>query len=99
MRNMNLYSRGDKMFVKINMVLIALFTISTLYPFIYIAAMSFSSGFAATSGKVVLTPIEITLAAYKYVVSEPEFWRSYLQSEWAQVYGLHSVSDGYFHLI
>ena len=77
MRNMNLYSRGDKMFVRINMVLIALFTISTLYPFIYIAAVSFSSGFAATSGKVVLTPIEATLAAYKFVVSEGEFWRSY----------------------
>ena len=77
MQNWNLYSRGDKVFVRINMVLIALFTISTLYPFIYIAAMSFSSGFAATSGKVVLTPIEATLAAYNFVVSEGEFWQSY----------------------
>ena len=80
MQNMNLYSRGDKFFVRINMVLVALFTISTLYPFIYIAALSFSSGFAATSGKVVLTPIESTLAAYKLVISEGEFWRSYLNT-------------------
>ena len=80
MKNMDLYSRGDKMFVRLNFVLVALFTISALYPFIYIAALSFSSGFAATSGKVVLTPIDVTLAAYKVVISEPAFWRSYLNT-------------------
>ena len=42
--------------------------------------MSFSSGFAATSGKVVLTPIATTLAAYKLVLSEGEFWRSYMNT-------------------
>jgi len=77
MKNMNLYSRGDKIFVWINMVLIALFTISTLYPFIYIAAVSFSEGSAATAGKVVITPIGFTLAAYERVLSEPLFWSSY----------------------
>lgn len=77
MSNMNLYSRGDKIFVWINMFLIALFTISTLYPFIYIAAVSFSSGEAATAGQIVLTPIDMTLAAYKQVLSEPMFWISY----------------------
>ena len=46
---MNLYSRGDKWFVIANMVLVGLFTIATLYPFLYIAAVSFSSGFAAFS--------------------------------------------------
>ena len=74
---MNLYSRGDKMFVRINMVLIALFTISALYPFIYIAAVSFSSGFAARAGTVVLTPVDVTIAAYGRVLSEPQFWNSY----------------------
>jgi putative aldouronate transport system permease protein len=74
---MNLYSRGDKWFVIANMVLVGLFTISTLYPFLYIAAVSFSSGFAAAAGTVVLAPVEFTLAAYERVLSEPEFWRSY----------------------
>ena len=77
MANMNLYSRGDKVFVRINMVLIGLFALATLYPFIYIAAVSFSSGFAARSGIVVLTPINTTLAAYAFVLSEPKFWISY----------------------
>jgi len=80
MKNMNLYSRGDKYFVRINMILVGLFTLSALYPFIYIAAMSFSSGFAATAGNVVLTPIDSTLAAYKIVLAEPVFWRSYLNT-------------------
>ncbi|PRY24244.1 carbohydrate ABC transporter membrane protein 2 (CUT1 family) [Aliiruegeria haliotis] len=77
MKNMNLYSRGDKFFVYTTMVLIGIFTLSTLYPFIYIAAMSFSSGFAARAGTVVLTPIDLTLAAYERVMSEPAFWNSY----------------------
>ncbi|MDV7143215.1 carbohydrate ABC transporter permease [Tropicimonas sp. TH_r6] len=77
MRNMNLYSRGDKFFVYATMVLVGVFTISTLYPFIYIAAMSFSSGFAARAGTVVLAPIDLTLAAYERVMSEPAFWNSY----------------------
>ena len=75
--SMNLYSRGDKIFALATSVLIGMFTVATLYPFIYIAAVSFSSGFAATAGKVVLTPIDATIAAYKYVVVDPVFWRSY----------------------
>ena len=77
MKNMNLYSRGDKLFVVANMVLIGLFTLMALYPFIYIAAMSFSSGFAATAGMVVMTPIDMTLAAYGRVLGESAFWISY----------------------
>lgn len=77
MANMNLYSRGDRAFVLMNMFLLAIFTISTLYPFIYIAAVSFSSGAPASAGEVVLTPIDATLASYKRVLWEPAFWISY----------------------
>ncbi len=77
MANMKLYSRNDRIFVIVNMVLIGIFTISTLYPFIYIASLSFSSGFEARAGNVILTPIETTLEAYKYILSERMFWVSY----------------------
>ena len=80
MENMNLYSRGDKIFVWMNMFLIAIFAISTLYPFIYIAAISLSTGFEARAGNVVLTPVELTFAAYEYILVKPEFWRSYLNT-------------------
>ena len=77
MQKWNLYSRGDKFFAIVVSVLIGMFTVATLYPFIYIAAVSFSSGFAAVAGKVVLTPIDATLEAYKFILSDPMFWISY----------------------
>ncbi|OAN76456.1 sugar ABC transporter permease [Jannaschia sp. EhC01] len=77
MANMNLYSRGDKTFVILNMFLIAVFTISALYPFIYIASLSMSTGFEARAGNVVLTPVGFTLDAYAQVLSERMFWVSY----------------------
>jgi putative aldouronate transport system permease protein len=77
MQNWNLYSNGDKFFAITVSILIAMFTVATLYPFIYIAAVSFSAGFAASAGKVVLTPIDTTLEAYRYVLSDPQFWISY----------------------
>ena len=77
MTNWNLYSNGDKIFAIAVSVLIGMFTIATLYPFIYIAAVSFSSGFAAQAGKVVLTPIEATTEAYGYILKDPQFWISY----------------------
>jgi putative aldouronate transport system permease protein len=75
--SMNLYSRGDKAFVYINMFLVAAFTISTLYPFIYVASLSLSMGEAVTAGKVILTPVDFTLAAYEKVIYDPAFWISY----------------------
>ena len=77
MLNWNLYSRGDKVFAIVVSILIGMFTVATLYPFIYIAAVSFSGGFAAAAGKVVLTPIETTTAAYGFVLKDPQFWISY----------------------
>ncbi len=87
MQNMNLYSRGDKIFVKINITLLTLFALSTLYPFIYIIAVSFSSGTAVTTGEVIYRPIDLTIAAYKYVWAEPQFWNSYLNTFIYTIFG------------
>lgn len=78
--NMNLYSKSDKAFVYLNMFLVGMFTISTLYPFIYVASLSFSMGDAVTSGQVVLTPVDFTLAAYEKVLVDPAFWTSYMNT-------------------
>ncbi|MGX9416070.1 carbohydrate ABC transporter permease [Vibrio sp. RC27] len=78
--NMNLYSKSDKAFVYLNMFLIGMFTISTLYPFIYVASLSFSLGDAVTSGQVLLTPVDFTLAAYEKVLFDPAFWQSYMNT-------------------
>lgn len=77
MTDMSLYSRGDKAFVVLNIVLIGMFALSALYPFIYITSLSMSSGFEARAGNVILTPVGFTIDAYKRVLSEPLFWISY----------------------
>ncbi len=87
MSKRHLYSRGDRVFVILNTVLIAVFTISTLYPFIYIAAVSLSSGFEARAGNVVLTPLDTTLEAYKHVLSQKMFWISYKNTFIYTVFG------------
>lgn len=87
MQNLNLYSRGDKLFVRINIFLLTLFALSTLYPFIYIAAVSFSSGSAVTSGEVIYRPIELSLAAYEYVWNESQFWVSYMNTFIYTIFG------------
>lgn len=73
----NLYSRGDRLFGLANGFLMLLFVLSTLYPFIYILAASFSSGFAVTSGQVILWPVDVTVAAYEHVLSDGMFWIAY----------------------
>lgn len=77
MAHFNLYSRGDRIFGYANAALIGIFVLSTLYPFIYILAVSVSSGAAVTSGQVILFPKDLTLAAYEFVLSDRLFWIAY----------------------
>ncbi|UTW10424.1 carbohydrate ABC transporter permease [Marinobacterium rhizophilum] len=87
MSSFNLYSRGDKIFGVVNATLLTLFVLSTLYPFIYIAASSISSGLAVTSGDVLLLPKDITFAAYDRVLSDPVFWTSYANTLFYTIFG------------
>ena len=73
MVNMNLYSKGDRAFVILNMILIGIFTLSALYLFIYIASLSLSAGFEARLGNVILTPVGFALEAFSRVLSERLF--------------------------
>ncbi len=77
MTSFALHTRGDRIFGIANAFLIGLFVFSTLYPFLYILAISVSSGSAVTSGGVWLWPIDVTLSAFSKVLSERLFWVSY----------------------
>ena len=87
MHGFNLYSRGDRLFGIVNAILIGVFTISVLYPFVYLASASISSGFAVTAGKVLLLPHDLTLAAYDRVLSDERFWISYGNTLFYTVFG------------
>jgi putative aldouronate transport system permease protein len=51
--------------------------VGALYPFLYILAVSISSGAAVTAGRVLLWPVETTAAAYKQVLADRQFWVAY----------------------
>ena len=59
--------RQDKIFYAIVYTVIVLLTLSVLYPIIYILSSSFSSGEAVSSGKVLLFPVDFSLAGYRRV--------------------------------
>jgi putative aldouronate transport system permease protein len=67
----------DDVFGMVNGALVLLFVISTLYPFLYILSVSVSSGAAVTAGRVLLWPVDVTVAAYKQVLSDRLFWNAY----------------------
>ncbi|MCQ6561502.1 carbohydrate ABC transporter permease [Paenibacillus mendelii] len=61
------HSRSDKVFLFINYAILSLFTLSVLYPLIYVLSASFSSTEAIMQGKVWLLPVQPTLDGYKAV--------------------------------
>ena len=82
-----IYSRGDRWFGRVNALLLVIFALLTLYPLVYVLALSLSSGVAATSGRVWLWPVEWTLAAHRHVVQDGLFWRSYANTLFYTVAG------------
>lgn len=62
---------GSRLFDKINMLLLILVVIATLYPFYYITIISLSNGNAVLRGEVRLWPVGITLESYRLVFQNP----------------------------
>ena len=58
-------------------IFISLAVIVTLYPFIYVAAVSFSSGDAINNGEVFLWPIGFNIETYKMVFTYKDLWIAY----------------------
>ena len=56
---------------------ILLFTAACLFPLINMVAISFSNKSAAAGNLVGLLPVDFTLASYKTLLQESQFWRSF----------------------
>ncbi len=74
------YCLQDRIFNKVNHILLAIFLLAVLYPFVYLISCSFSSGDALMTGKVKLFPVEPTLLGYKTVFAYSPIWSGYLRS-------------------
>ncbi|MBY3624878.1 carbohydrate ABC transporter permease [Acinetobacter sp. CUI P1] len=70
-------SFGRKLFLICNFIFLASVSLLCLMPIIHILALSFSSGQAASAGKVILWPVEFTTAAYANVFGKPEYLRAF----------------------
>lgn len=68
------HSLSDKAFLTANYLVLSLFTLSVLYPLIYILSASFSSTDAIMQGKVWLLPVDPTLDGYKAVFEYRDIW-------------------------
>ena len=67
-------SKSVKVFYIFNYIVLGLIGLATLYPFINILAVSFSSPAQVAAGNVTLFPKEFTTIAYNMVIDNPRFW-------------------------
>lgn len=70
-------SKGYRAFKVVNTIIMLLVIFITLYPVVYLIAQSFSSEAAVSAGKVTFYPIDFTVATYKYILRNNEFFVYY----------------------
>ena len=70
----------DRVFDFINKLLICFFSFLVVYPVLYIVFASVSSGWAVDTGQVTFFPVDFTMAAYREIIGNTVFWRSYANS-------------------
>jgi putative aldouronate transport system permease protein len=66
-----------KKFTILNTINMFLIVIATLFPFVYMIAMSFSSSAAVLRGDVTFLPVEFDITAYVHVLKQEKFWIAY----------------------
>jgi putative aldouronate transport system permease protein len=70
-------TRGRRVFVVVNAIILTGVVIVTLYPFLNIVARSMSDQAYIIAGEVSLLPKGFNLASYEHVMSDAMFWRNY----------------------
>ena len=78
---------GERTFETINLILLILIGALMLFPFLNMAAKSFSSENAILTGKVLFWPVGFQTGTYKYVMRQAQFWNSFKVSVFITVMG------------
>jgi len=79
--------KTEIVFKILSYVLLTLFALCCLYPFLYVISASISSKQAVDSGLVVLWPVEFSIDNYVAVFNNKEFWISYSNTFFVTGYG------------
>lgn len=72
--------RSDRILNVVLIVLLALFTLTIVYPFVYIVSASLSDPTAVSSGEMWLWPVGFSMDAYQAVLDYPAITRGFLNS-------------------
>lgn len=81
-------SRGDRVLSAITTVILLLLLVIFGYPIIYVVSCSFSSGQALELGRVVLWPVEPTIAGYEFVFKYRTVWIGYRNTIFYTFFGV-----------
>ena len=71
---------GDRVFYTLTFIFLTLFFLVVLYPCVFVVSASFSSGQAVQSGRVLLLPVDPTLAGYRTVFNTRNVWLGFRNS-------------------
>lgn len=70
-------SKGDQAFCIISYGFVTCLMLLVLYPLVFILSASFSSAEAVSTGKVILLPVDISIAGYQRVFENSRVWTGY----------------------
>ena len=73
-------SKSDKTLNTITFVILAIVLILVGYPLLYVISASFSSSKALAAGRVMLFPVDPTLAGYQFVMQYKDVWIGFKNS-------------------
>ncbi len=79
--------RSEIIFKVLAYVILTIFAIACLYPFIYLLSASVSSVEAMDKGEVYLWPVGFQIKAYQEVFSDSLFWLAYCNTLFYTMYG------------
>ena len=81
-------SFGDRVLLGTTTTILVLLMIIVGYPVLYVISSSFSSNSALNSGRVVLFPVEASLASYKFVFQYDVVWQGYKMTIFYTIFGV-----------
>ena len=79
--------RSEIIFKIFAYVLLTVFALCCLYPFIFVVSNSISSKAAVDAGTIVFLPDTVNFSVYKAVFTDILFWKSYCNSFYFAMYG------------
>ncbi|KGE18771.1 carbohydrate ABC transporter permease [Paenibacillus wynnii] len=80
-------SLGERIFANINVILLTIIGLISLFPFYYVLINSFADPIEAASKSFILFPETFTLSAYEYIFSTKTFIRSLGVSAYLAIFG------------